>query len=427
MALHKGVRATRDVSFESLSREQVQDIRAHAEATGAAIKSGFEEIVLAISGPNPRPSQLINKLGLDKSLVGRVLQTIRSSDSLTVLSRTPSPTGLGIFLRSVQHAGVRPESINKATNSVAAFEILLSRFPRGRAGLEAAISGWMPATREQGERAARQAAFKAMSFILGYQSDVMLGCSILMPGDDGKSVDVAYVGGQFGLRRLRSGEPLSVFGTRYYPLGETGDPNANPRTLDGKPIEGASCILNEFCEPGAPHLDIVKTKDQRLFVLPADEPKLNEPISVVIGHYTRNSWQRYASPQRSEEWQTMMARCPTRVFISDTFIHEDVYPGVQPVITTHIVGVSPLPARERGPSFPLDEVHLGKEAGFVSNDLRNIGTGEIPRHSEIVTSAFERLGQDPSKYRVHRLRMYHPVSGIVATRWFKLPEAPAAI
>jgi hypothetical protein len=120
----------------------------------------------------------------------------------------------------------------------------------------------------------------------------------------------------------------------------------------------------------------------------------------------------------------MMARCPTRVFINDTFIHEDVYPGVEPVITTHIVGVSPLPARERGPSFPLDEVHLSREAGWVRNDIRNIGTGEIPRHPEIIASMFERLGEDPQKYRTHRLRMTHPVSGIVATRWFKLPSNP---
>ena len=72
-----------------------------------------------------------------------------------------------------------------------------------------------------------------MSFLLGHQSDVTLGCTILKPSADGEAVDVAYVSGQFGLRRIRVGEPLSVFGTRYYPLKEAGTINPNPTTLDG--------------------------------------------------------------------------------------------------------------------------------------------------------------------------------------------------
>jgi hypothetical protein len=183
-------------------------------------------------------------------------------------------------------------------------------------------------------------------------------------------------------------------------------------------------VLDEFCEPRVPKLDVVKTKDQRLFVLPADEPGVNEPISVIVGHHTAGSWRRYASPERREEWLTMLARCPTRVFISDVFIHQDVYQNVEPVVTTHIVGMSPLPAREQGPGFPLDEVHLSKEAGWIRTDIRNIGTGEIPRHPEMIASVFDRLGEDPKKYRIHRLRMSYPVLGIVATRWFKLPESP---
>lgn len=405
------------------------DLREHAELVGGAIRSTLEQLVLAISGPTPRPSHLITNLGLDKTIAGRIIQTVRSTDPLKALSRSPSPLGLEMFIRASEGAGSagagpRREAIERAQEAVVRFERLLSRFPRGRAGLEAAISGWLPEAREQGERAARQAAFKSMSFLLGYQSEVTLGCTLLRPSADGQAVDVAYVSGQYGLRRLRVGEPLSVSGTRYYPLGQPGAAKTNPTTLDGRPLDERSCLLTEFCEPGVPRLDVVYTHDQRLFVLPADEPGLNEPVTVVLGHATRGSWARYASPQLREEWQTMLSRCPTRVFLNDTFLHEDVYPGVEPLVTTHIVGMSPLPARERGPGFPLDEVHLSKEVGWVRGDLDNIGTGEIPRHPELIASMFERLGEDPRKYRTHRLRMSYPVSAIVATRWFTLPERP---
>jgi hypothetical protein len=412
------------VGIVSSSPDVSLDLRQYAEGVGGTLRAALEEVVLALCGPRPRPTHLISRLGLDKSLAGRIIQTLRSTEPLGALSRSPSPVGLEMFVTAAAGAGARAESIERLHAAVRGFEQLLARFPRGRAGLEAAISGWQPEVREQGERAARHEAFNAMSFILGYQSDVTLGCTFLRPSADGQAVDASYVSGQFGLRRLRAGEPLSIFGMRYYALAEGAAINPNPTTLDGRDLEKGSCILGEFCDPGVPRLDVVKTKDQRLFVLPADEPGLNEPISMVIGHRTVNSWKRYSSADRREEWLTMLPRCPTRVYINDCFMRDDVYPGVEPVVTTHIVGVSPLPARERGPSFPLDEVHLSKEAGWMRNDITNIGTGEIPRHPEIVSTAFKMLGEDPRRYRVHRLRMMYPVSGIVATRWFRLPEGP---
>jgi hypothetical protein len=407
------------------SEELSLDLRAHAEHVGSTIRSALEELVMTIAGPTPRPTQLITRVGLDKTLAGRIIQTVRSSDPLTALSRCPSPVGLEILLRAAQGAGAPLESIARTADAIAGFERLLARFPRGRAGLEAAISGWMPETREQGERAARQAAFKAMSFILGYQSEVILGCTLLRPSADGNTVDVVYVSGRYGLRRLRVGEPLSLFGVKHHPIEKGGASKPNATTLGGVSIEDDSCVLTEFCDPGPPRLEVVQTKDQRLFVLPADEPGLNEPISIVVAHMSKGSWRRYASPDQREEWQTILARCPTRIFINDTFIHKDLYPGDEPVVTTHMMGMSPLPARERGPDFPLDEVHLSKEVGWVRTDLRNFGTGEVPRHAELVSSVFDRLGADPRQYRTHRLRMNYPVAGIVATRWFKLPEKPA--
>jgi hypothetical protein len=405
-------------------RDEPMDLRSHAEMVGNAVRSSLEAAVLAISGPKPRPAHLIARIGIDKTLAGRILQTVSASDPLMALSRSPSPGGLSIFLQAARDAGTRQDVVDKAASAVHLFETLLERFPPGRSGLDVAISGWTPATREQGERAARQAAFKSMSYILGYQSEVTLVCSLLKPSADGNLVDVVYVGGQFGLRRLRAGEPLSVFGIRYYPVGDSKQINQNATTLDGRPVDQNSCLLSEFCDPHDARLEMVQTKDQRLFVLPVDEPVVNEPVSIVIGHMTKGSWRRYASDDRREEWATSLTRCPTRVAISDVFIHEDVYPGVEPVVTTHAAGVSPLPARERGPTFPLDEVHLSKEVGWVNRDVSNIGTGEIPRYPEIVASMFERLGEDPRKYRTHRTRSNYPVSGIVTTRWFKLPERP---
>ncbi|MCC6322232.1 MAG: hypothetical protein IT438_12435 [Phycisphaerales bacterium] len=404
--------------------ERDLDLREHAEVVGTNIRAALEELVLGMAGPTPRPGQLIVRTGLDKSLAGRVMQTARTPQPLSVLLKSPAPAGLGIFVRAAQTSGASAESITRMQQAIADFERLLSRFPRGRSGLEAAISGWMPESREQGERAARQSVFNAMSFLFGHQTEAALGCAILRPNPDGRTLDITLVNGQIGLRRLREGEAMTVFGIRSYPLGEAGAASPFHTTLDGRSIEDASCVLDEFCVPRAPELKLVRSNEQRLFVLPAGTPDLNEPITIISAHTHASGWQRFASAERREEWHTMMVRRPTKLLINDTFIHEDIYPGVEPHITTHMVGMTMLPARDRGPGFPLDEVRLQVNAGWIGGDLRNLGTGDIPRHADIVASVFSRIGEDPRKYRVHRLRMDYPVSGMAATRWFKLPEAP---
>ena len=77
------------------------------------------------------------------------MQAVRLHDPLSVLLKSPAPNGLGIFVRAAQSAGARADAVARAEDAIVAFEQLLARFPQGRAGLEAAISGWMPETREQ--------------------------------------------------------------------------------------------------------------------------------------------------------------------------------------------------------------------------------------------------------------------------------------
>lgn len=137
-------------------------------------------------------------------------------------------------------------------------------------------------SREQGERAARQSVFNAMSFLFGHQTEAALGCAILRPNPDGRTLDITLVNGQIGLRRLREGEAMTVFGIRSYPLGEAGAASLFHTTLDGRSIEDASRVLDEFCVPRAPELKLVRSNEQRLFVLPAGTPNLDDGLHGVI-------------------------------------------------------------------------------------------------------------------------------------------------
>ena len=61
------------------------------------------------------------------------------------------------------------------------------------------------------------------------------------------------------------------------------------------------------------------------------------------------------------------------------------------------------------------------EENFVGKGLRNVATGEVPLYSEMIATIFDRLGWNPDRFRVHRLRWHYPIPSVMVTRWFRLP------
>ncbi len=388
------------------------------------LRKGLEGVVFDLLGASPRPSALVHKAGVNKSMATRLIQVLRTQDPLTALKQTPAPTGLRIFLRAAEKAGAGRASIARAEEVVGEFEAIISQFPSGRAGLDGALSGWLPEARDQGERVARQGVFKGMSFLLGHQVDVSAWAVILQPSADGQHLDVAHVRGKYGLRRLRHGEPLGIFSARTFPL----DPD-QPFTTHTRPIRGTlndpkSFLLEEFCSQNCPPLEIVETNDEQQFILQADQPPVNTPVTIVLAELVPHGWHRYASPSLSEEWLSLLPRIPTKTTICDIFLRDDVYPGVEPSIDKALVGVNGKPNPTSRSTSGLDNVDVAVETSWLPNGTADIGTGEIPRYEEMMTGVFGSLGWDAQRFRVHRLKMNYPPPGIAITRWFALPQRP---
>jgi hypothetical protein len=204
---------------------------------------------------------------------------------------------------SREAGGKGQEAGGTAPTPAGGVEAFLGQFGGGRAGLDAAISGWLPRTRLQGEREARRWAFKSMSFLLGRYSDASIGAMILHPSTDGRTCDIAHVLGTVGLRRLRVGESVALLGS-----------GAPRRTCLKRPVrcrklwtgeraeEGTEYPLRDYCIGPAVRLSCVDIEqDQRLFVLDPDEPSINLPATVITAQLIRNSWRRYADGGNPEE------------------------------------------------------------------------------------------------------------------------------
>lgn len=396
------------------------------EAVSSALRGSVLPIVEDLVGTTQRPIALARRLGIDKSLTGRIMRSVKATDPFEVIHNAPAPYGLRIFLSAAAQAGVSEELRRRAEASVSDFETLIHTFPEGRAALDAAISDHIPEVRKRNERAARQAVYKSMSYLIGYQAEASFQTTVLTPTADGRMVDSMHVGGLVGLRRLRGDAPVNLFGVRRYDT-LAGAPNWM-ETLSGErgTVEAKRYLMEEFCDRPIPTLSVRESGSVVYSVLDAASLPINAPITLVNGWTMRNASLRYRSPERSLEWHTAIVRIPSRVRIHDYFIHEDIWPGM-PEMRSRMHGLAPDVARTDLAGRQHDELDISTpiEALGTGIEVSGLRHGAVPRYRQMLRHVFGVAGLDPARYRAYRCLVVYPVPFVSITAWFALPEAPA--
>lgn len=390
------------------------------------LRGTLTPIVEECAGAGRRPAVLARTLKIDRTLAARVLRSIRAGDSVQSLHEIPAPGGLRIFLDAAKAAGVDVDWIGRAAKSVRRFEQLIDEFPGGRAALDAALGGFDENVRQRSSRAAAQAIHRSMTSLLGYQADVMLGSVIIQPSQTGDLLDTVYLLGKLGVRRLRASSPITVFGWRGEQL--KGAPHTRRvETIDGQvaPENGNAYLLTEFTTRPTPPVSLFHREHLYLYTLAESVPPLNVPVDLVSAHVVRNNGLRYSSDHASFHWETHTPRFPCKVLLADVFVHEDVFPGRSPALTTRLHSIATGAARPDAPAFQLDNVDLAPAVQSLGMDLGGVGSRDLPAYRDMLEHVFGHLGWDPSRFRGYRCRIQYPVPLVSVTFWFDLPAPPA--
>ncbi|MDX9911248.1 MAG: hypothetical protein RBS39_05405 [Phycisphaerales bacterium] len=398
------------------------------EEVSSSLRDAVLPIVEHLVGPSQRPAGLARRLNIDKSLTGRILRSIKSGDPFEVIHNAPAPTGLRIFIDAAAQAGVDQSLRDRAEASIRRFESLIEAFPAGRAALEAAISDHIPEVRSANERAAKQAAFKSMSYLLGYQAEASFHSCILTPSADGMAVDSTHIAGLRGLCRLRGRSPINIFGIRR--TGADAPTTSWMETLDGErdSRDAAHYLMPDFCDKPVPDLSVIVDGVLTQTVLDATSLPVNTPTNLVNAWIGRRAMDRYRSDQRQFVRHVGLLRIPCRYRVQDYFVHEDVLPGT-PSIRPRIHGLSgdsvDRPEREQD----IDEIDLSvpTESLGMGLDMPELRSPASPRYRAIMRSVFERSNLRPEQFRVYRASMVYPVPFVSLIAWFKLPERPAGL
>jgi hypothetical protein len=393
------------------------DLRLRIEASGGELRRAIVSVLEAVAGPRPRPTRVARAIGLDKSLASRLVRSVRATSDMDLMHFVPSPGGLHIFADLARkHAD--PASIEHLRAAADRFAELLDVVPGGRASIDAQIAESSRVALEKREHIAKQASFKAMSFLLGHFCDVLTTSLFLVPAANGKRVDGIEIHRRLGLRRMRPSTPLALLSI----WGEASDAmkeNAITfETLDGA-TGGANptgFLLPDYSTQPLPELDVVRDGDMTTLVLGANSAG-QAPTQLTSVFRIRNGWPLVPG-EHFQSLRGYVLHTPAREVVRDVYIAESLYRDATPQVSF----VLPGPRHAMRPPRADGERHF-TEVDLTSS-IQQLPLGPEPwnlpgvaNQSAVVRHVLERTGHRSMRFRGFRFAMTYPVA-LVETMWW---------
>src|SRR5262245_38773801 len=211
----------------------------------AALRSVIDSSPFAGLGP----IEVARILGVDKTLVSRLMSALRAADSLVGLSLLPGVVPLRQFLAAARERGAGARAVQAAERRLRAFDHELQRTFGTRTRLDAVIADALPAARRRHEETARQAVYRGMALIRGVSLDLESITWVVHPSrGNPKRVDLLVLAAFVGMHRLRPTARFRVGGS-------------HSRTRP----EAEARLLRKFCRPAGLSIVVSQEKDYTFY------------------------------------------------------------------------------------------------------------------------------------------------------------------
>jgi hypothetical protein len=381
----------------------------HAEVAAVAreLRAGLTPLLQALAGATPRPVRLTQGIGLDKSLASRLVQAIRAGTDLDFLHQVPSPTGLRILLERA-HGHADESLVRDVEAGVRRFDALLDGLPGGRQALDARIGEDSGPIRERREQMARQASFKAVSFLFGHFSETLTTALFVLPSAMPGRVDAIEVHRRIGLQRLSSGMALPLLSI-YAGTAPAGDgPAMAPLAAGARRDDPAAYLVASASSRPLPAMDVVHEGAMTTFVLPpGDTVRLPTRLTTAWRVLRAES----AVPQAAFAiLRNYMLHTPCHTLVRDLFLAPGLWPDARPQVGFYLPGPGGTPPVEVEPGTPhLRRVNLTARIEQLPEGRAGLELPDVADHGEALEAALAMAGADAASWRGWRCRMSYPV------------------
>ncbi len=388
-------------------------------AVGRQLGQTLAAVLESVPGEPHGPQKLATTLGLDKVLTSRAIRAAKHRDPIAVMQLAPGPDPMRRLIRAAKRHGSPQGVVDSALDAVEQFERLIREEAGDRGALGAILATWLPDARAEFEYRRKQAAYKARSLLKGAVAEVNLAAVVLHPAADGETIDVLWIMGLLGLRRLRPEVALKFVSRRV--SGES-----KPResvTLGGEPIAGTNSVtLSQFCDAPPASLEMHRAGDVTHYMITGADFGLKSRSDLIIAEANLAEMPRFVAPGSGRKGYVFAeVSTPSRVLVFDTFVHDAIYPGADPslfIYDTAFDGVANVNDRARD----VDRLDMMESIKGLGRGVSKARIAELPRHTELLESAFGAMGWSSAEFRGYRCRIDYPIYGSQVTMAFEAPS-----
>jgi len=386
------------------------------------LRGALSDVVSGLGMDPTRPQELARSLGLHRTLAWKICRIINATDVFATVPQVPGRSGLEIVARAMRKAGAREEEVSRIRSASEDFDRLVTLHAGDRGTLQVFAGALAPgAPQREAMLQARRLAFRGISAIWGVQARVLLSTNILAPNAaDPSRVDVAQVYGWVEFRGLRSDVTWPLFRRAWWGEGRPA------RAVDGEPLLPTRLssdvpLLDEFCSPDMPPLDVVHSEKETTYWLPARKVGRTGGLTCIYASVIRNAGSQHAVGRDRRCTLHSNLVTPVELLHSDLLVHEsmtwahapraDVYSLLEQRASTEpgSGGLMRLPIHEQ-----VHELGLG---------LPTMAAPHLPRYRDLLESVFGALGWDASQFRGFRtLIPFPPVPSRMTVSMELLPE-----
>ncbi|WP_374567914.1 hypothetical protein [Ideonella sp.] len=386
------------------------------EATvAAALREALVPLLDALAGQPPRPVRLMRRIGLDKSLASRLVQAVRAESDPQFLHLLPSPTGLRILIERSRQEPAAADWLPAVECAVDAFAALLDALPGGRQALDARLGEDLSSIRERREHMARQASFKAVSFLFGHYCETLSTAMFLFPSADGQRVDAVEVHRRLGLRRITPGTALPLLSLHTQPdpvLAAERPPQLTP--IDGPPAgtqtaaDAHRFFVAEGCSLPLPMLDVEHEGDSSTFLLGAQSP---DPLPARLTTALRITNVQLARPDAPYlTVRTYMLHTPCQRLVREIYLADGLWPDALPQIGFYLPGPTGVALEPPPPGVPhYRRLHLSAPIEQLPAGPAIAPLTGVADHASVLAAVLRRAGLGELRFRGWRCQTPYPV------------------
>ena len=395
-----------------------------ARSMGAAMRDLLAELPGGERGWTG--SELASALDIDVNLAWKVLNVAKPGSPATVLERVPGGAAMQILTRAAKRTGIDAALISRLETAMDAYDALIDAHAGDRSGLEALLTHLDGAERAN-DIAARRAAFRANSTLLGVQAHAQLAAYIFWPERDvggEQSTAMAILRGFAGFRRLRS-DITWVLG-RGRRTDHKGQPYGQvlPAPLDAEMAEQHQGVplMRAFSSDVMPPVRRTIMPDGMAIdrLLPGPVGR-QAALTFFFAETMRPAIARVQDRGQSPLRLVTSTHTPCEEFICDAIFHKDFPPLGEPECVT----ASELGGVSLGYCDPSERItlHLGARLEDHGMGIDALHVRDLPRYPALLQGVFTRIGMNPADFRAYRVKVeFPPVASAVMIERAMLPH-----